>query len=134
MCRLFGVRNIMKLIENISFRQRVIALKIIVFQSNMRVFDPVGGCCKYILDLNMQIARYRAELDLVNQQLTVCKAPSSMFAQPQPVQKQKQVVAVENGGFYVFGSISAMGRVLRNESAPEEIHPSQGSEARNERH
>ncbi|GMI89350.1 hypothetical protein HRI_002604300 [Hibiscus trionum] len=115
--KLFGVRNIIKLIENLSFQQRVIAVKTVVFEANVRAADPVGGCYKYICELNKQIARYQAELDLVNQQLSICKT-QSMFTQYQQqqhqqesAQKQKQVV-VENDveqanfdGFNIFDSI-----------------------------
>ncbi|KAK8477341.1 hypothetical protein V6N13_081443 [Hibiscus sabdariffa] len=103
--RLFGVRNIIKLIENLSFQQRVVAVKTIVFEANVRAADPVGGCYKYMLELNKQIARYQAELNLVNQQLAICKA-QSMFTQcqqqqpqpqPQTAQKQKQVVGNYDG-------------------------------------
>ncbi|KAK8523319.1 hypothetical protein V6N12_047843 [Hibiscus sabdariffa] len=62
----------------------------------MRAADPVGGCYKYIFELNKQIARYQAELDLVNQQLSICKA-QSMFTQYQQQQSaQKQKIASEN--------------------------------------
>ncbi|XP_039039103.1 LOB domain-containing protein 6-like [Hibiscus syriacus] len=108
--KLFGVRNIIKIIENLTFQQRVIAVKTIIYQSNMRVFDPVGGCYKYILDLHKQIYRYQAELNLVNQQLAICKA-QLMFTQPQPAQKQKQVAVGNYGdgqnseGFNIFDTV-----------------------------
>ncbi|KAL4320154.1 hypothetical protein GQ457_18G002200 [Hibiscus cannabinus] len=98
--RLFGVRNIIKLIENLSFQQRAVAVKTIVFEANVRAADPVGGCYKYSVELNKQIARYQAELNLVNQQLAVCKA-QSMFIQCQQQQqtalKQKQIVGNYDG-------------------------------------
>ncbi|TYI17420.1 hypothetical protein ES332_A07G022700v1 [Gossypium tomentosum] len=53
--KLFGVRNIIKLIENLNFQQRVIAIRTIIFEANMRAQNPVGGCYGLICDLNNKI-------------------------------------------------------------------------------
>ncbi|WJX92104.1 hypothetical protein P8452_73791 [Trifolium repens] len=52
-------------------------MRTIIIQSDMRANDPVGGCYKYIQDLQAQIEYYKTELDLVLQQLAVFRAQSN---------------------------------------------------------
>ncbi|MBA0578070.1 LOB domain-containing protein 22 isoform X1 [Gossypium raimondii] len=87
--KLFGVRNIIKLIENLNFQQRVIAIRTIIFEANMRAQNPVGGCYGLICDLNNKIGEYKTQLNLVNQQLAIYKS-QSVFTQYQQQQPQKQ--------------------------------------------
>lgn len=46
----------------------------IIYQSNMRSQDPVGGCHRLIKELERQIEIESAELELVMRQLTLCRA------------------------------------------------------------
>ncbi|URD91868.1 hypothetical protein MUK42_01511, partial [Musa troglodytarum] len=64
--RHFGLSNVIKIIRNLDPYQRSEAMKAIVFQSDMRALDPVGGCYRIIRDSN--------ELALVLRQLAVCRA------------------------------------------------------------
>ncbi|KAK8514229.1 hypothetical protein V6N12_008942 [Hibiscus sabdariffa] len=45
----------------------------IVFQSDARANDPVGGCYRIIQELQRQIEYSQAELDLVLHQLAICR-------------------------------------------------------------
>ncbi|KAK4269246.1 hypothetical protein QN277_022431 [Acacia crassicarpa] len=73
--KLFGVRNITKIIEKLDPYPKDEAMRSIIFQSDMRANDPVGGCC--IQELVAQIEYHRAELDLVLQQLAVFRPHQS---------------------------------------------------------
>uniref|UniRef100_A0A803LD89 LOB domain-containing protein n=1 Tax=Chenopodium quinoa TaxID=63459 RepID=A0A803LD89_CHEQI len=72
--KLFGVSNITKIIRNLNPPDKDIAMRTIIYQSDARAKDPVGGCYRIIRDLHHQIAYCKAELDLVLQQLDLCKA------------------------------------------------------------
>ncbi|XVE97681.1 hypothetical protein REPUB_Repub03eG0039900 [Reevesia pubescens] len=96
--KLFGVRNITKLIENLDPNLRAIAMKSIVYEANTRANTPVGGCYSIILDLQRQIDRNQAELDLVLQQLAICKAevPATTTTQQQHSGQEQMVQVVED--------------------------------------
>ncbi|XP_057474041.1 LOB domain-containing protein 22-like [Actinidia eriantha] len=72
--KLFGVSNITKLIRNLDPPEKDQAVRTIIFQSDVRANDPVGGCYRIISELQQQIEYYKAELGLVLQQLAVCRA------------------------------------------------------------
>ncbi|OMP11382.1 hypothetical protein CCACVL1_00553, partial [Corchorus capsularis] len=92
--KLFGVSNIKKSIETLDPPQRAIAMKSIIYQANMRASDPVGGCYRYIFELQSQIEWITAELNLVNQRLAICKAQAAAAAaaasQEQPLMEVGQ--------------------------------------------
>lgn len=102
--KLFGVSNINKIIKYLDPPLKDQAMRTIIFQSDMRANDPVGGCYKYIQDLQAQIEYCKAELDLVHQQLALFRAQAQ---QQQQVYGGDQVIM--NGdsllGFYNQGSI-----------------------------
>ncbi|WOL03009.1 protein ROOT HAIR DEFECTIVE 3 [Canna indica] len=75
--RLFGVSNINKIIANLDPYQRTEAMHTIIFQSDMRAHDPVGGCYHYIRELERQLEHDTAELELVLRQLAVCRAQAA---------------------------------------------------------
>ncbi|GAU38839.1 hypothetical protein TSUD_356900 [Trifolium subterraneum] len=79
-------------------------MRTIIYQSNMRANDPVGGCYKYIQDLQAQIEYCKIELDLVLQQLAVFRAQSH----PQQQQQQQQQV-VNYGDQAIMNSDSLLG-------------------------
>ncbi|XVF89089.1 hypothetical protein PTKIN_Ptkin19aG0102600 [Pterospermum kingtungense] len=87
--KLFGVRNITKLMENLNPQQRVIAIKSMIFEANVRAKDPVGGCYRIISELQRLIDWNRAELELVRYQLSICKANKE-----QELSEQNQMVQV----------------------------------------
>lgn len=79
-------------------------MRTIMFQSDMRANDPVGGCYKYIQDLQAQIEYHKAELDLVLQQLAIFRAQQQ---QPQLYGGGDQVLNNNNNsgdslGFYNY--------------------------------
>ncbi|KAG6487621.1 hypothetical protein ZIOFF_056211 [Zingiber officinale] len=79
--RLFGVSNIIKIIANLDPVQRNDAMRTIIFQSDMRAQDPVGGCYHIVDDLERQIRHCLAELHLVHRQLSICRAQTAAAAQ-----------------------------------------------------
>ena len=74
--KLFGVSNINKIIKSLDPPLKDQAMRSIIIQSDMRANDPVGGCYKYIQDLQTQIEYCKTELDLVLQQLAIFRAQS----------------------------------------------------------
>ncbi|GMH17597.1 hypothetical protein Nepgr_019438 [Nepenthes gracilis] len=78
--KLFGVSNITKIICNLSPPERDIAMRTIIYHSDARANDPVGGCYRIICDLQLQIEYYKAELELVLHQLAICKSQESAAA------------------------------------------------------
>ncbi|GLT55969.1 hypothetical protein SLA2020_290470 [Shorea laevis] len=72
--KLFGVSNITKIIKNLVPPDKDIAMRTIMFQSDARANDPVGGCYSIICQLHHQIEYCKAELELVLQQLAICRA------------------------------------------------------------
>ncbi|OMO66257.1 hypothetical protein COLO4_30671 [Corchorus olitorius] len=77
--KLFGVSNITKIIKNLNPPEKDIAMRTIMYQSDARANDPVGGCFKIIQDLQRQIDYSQAELDLVYHQF---KNPPALIILP----------------------------------------------------
>ncbi|KAG1346358.1 hypothetical protein COCNU_06G001870 [Cocos nucifera] len=71
--RLFGVSKILKMVRHLDPRHRPDAMRSIIFQSNARAHDPVGGCYRIIRDLERQLQRDHDELALVRRQLAICQ-------------------------------------------------------------
>ncbi|KDP34093.1 hypothetical protein JCGZ_07664 [Jatropha curcas] len=68
--KLFGVKNILKTLKDLnSFEIRKAAARSIIFHSNARASDPVGGCYRIISNLKTQILYLQQELNLVKQQI-----------------------------------------------------------------
>ncbi|KAG0493883.1 hypothetical protein HPP92_004877 [Vanilla planifolia] len=72
--RLFGVSKILKIIDKVEPEQRQDAMRSIIFQSNARAQDPVGGCYRIILDLQHHIDVALAELQYVKHQIDIFRA------------------------------------------------------------
>ncbi|KAJ7963179.1 LOB domain protein [Quillaja saponaria] len=72
--KLFGVSNITKIIRHLNPQDKDVAMRTIIYQSDVRAMDPVGGCFRIIQDLQDQIEYNRAELELVLQQLAMFRA------------------------------------------------------------
>ncbi|KAG2728796.1 hypothetical protein I3760_01G221100 [Carya illinoinensis] len=72
--KLFGVSNITKVIKNLDQPDKDEAMRTIIFQSDMRANDPVGGCYRMIRDLQRLIDYNKAELEIVLHQLALCRA------------------------------------------------------------
>ncbi|XP_052182061.1 LOB domain-containing protein 22 [Diospyros lotus] len=78
--KLFGVSNITKIIRNLTPPEKDEAMRTIIFQSDVRAADPVGGCCRIIRDLQRQIKLGHLELDLILHQLALCRAAAAQQA------------------------------------------------------
>ncbi|CAJ1955429.1 unnamed protein product [Sphenostylis stenocarpa] len=72
--RLFGVGKITNMIKPLEPHNRNMAIATILFESDMRAKDPVGGCSRILQRLNSQIASAQAELQLVLQHLALFRA------------------------------------------------------------
>ncbi|CAK7356863.1 unnamed protein product [Dovyalis caffra] len=81
--KLFGVSNISKIIKNLNLPEKDEAMRTIIFQSDVRANDPVGGCYRMIRELQRQIEFTRAELDFVLHQLAICRAQAAAQQQSQ---------------------------------------------------
>ncbi|GAV90570.1 DUF260 domain-containing protein [Cephalotus follicularis] len=81
--KLFGVSNITKIIKNLEPPEKEAAMNTIIFQSDARANDPVGGCYRIILELQRQIEYSKAELDLVLHQLAICRTQAAAQIQMQ---------------------------------------------------
>ncbi|KAJ4717881.1 putative LOB domain-containing protein [Melia azedarach] len=79
--KLFGVSNITKIIKTLDPPEKDEAMRTIIFQSDVRASDPVGGCYRIIRELQRQIEYNKAELELVLHQLAICRAQTQQ--QPQ---------------------------------------------------
>lgn len=69
--KLFGVSNITKIIKSLTPPEKDAAMHTIMFQSDARANDPVGGCYDIIRKLQYQIEYTKNELEIVLQQLAV---------------------------------------------------------------
>jgi hypothetical protein len=69
--RLFGVRKILKTLENTSPELSANAMATLIFQSDMRAQDPVGGCYHLILSLERQLQIEMAEHSAMVQRLAL---------------------------------------------------------------
>ncbi|XP_047310553.1 protein LATERAL ORGAN BOUNDARIES [Impatiens glandulifera] len=78
--RLFGVSNITKIIKNLNPPDKDEAMRTIIFQSDVRASDPVGGCYQIIRDLQRQIEFLTMELELVLHQLAICHGAEAAAA------------------------------------------------------
>lgn len=82
--RLFGVRSIVKILENLDETQKPEAMKSIIFQSYVRDRSPVYGCLGVTQQLQYMIWLAEEELKAVNSQLQLYRS------QPQNGQNQNQ--------------------------------------------
>ncbi|GMI73034.1 LOB domain-containing protein 22 [Hibiscus trionum] len=80
--KLFGVSNITKILKPLNPPDKDIAMHTIVFQSDARANDPVGGCYRIIQELQRQIEYSQAELDLVLHHLAICRTQLAHHQQP----------------------------------------------------
>lgn len=92
--KLFGVSNITKIIRNLDQAEKDAAMRTIIFQSDVRATDPVGGCYRIIRQLQRQIDYAKAELDLVLRQIAFCKTQAQAQAQAQAARlhQQQQII------------------------------------------
>ncbi|XP_073275067.1 uncharacterized protein [Primulina huaijiensis] len=75
--RLFGVSNIVKIVRHLEPLAKDQAMRTIIFQSDARGADPVGGCYRIIRDLEHRINMANAELEIVLHHLALCRAAAA---------------------------------------------------------
>ncbi|GAB2293345.1 hypothetical protein Dimus_027547 [Dionaea muscipula] len=78
--KLFGVKHITKFLRDLTPQQKDIAMHTIKYESNMRALDPVGGCYRYMIELQHHIDVYNTEMELVLHRLAICKAQDAVAA------------------------------------------------------
>ncbi|XP_057457354.1 LOB domain-containing protein 7-like [Lotus japonicus] len=78
--RLFGVATIIKIIQDLDPITRDDAMTAILYESDARARDPVGGCSRLIMILLSKIAQHQQELNVIRQQLALRQM---MMPQPQ---------------------------------------------------
>ncbi|KAJ0971350.1 hypothetical protein J5N97_019309 [Dioscorea zingiberensis] len=82
--RLFGVSNILRIIRGLDPVRRSEAMRSIIFQSNARALDPVGGCYRIIVDLEQHLQLLSTELSLILHHLSIFRSHSSHPPPPPP--------------------------------------------------
>ncbi|KAG2663419.1 hypothetical protein I3843_16G030000 [Carya illinoinensis] len=87
--KVFGVRNVLKLTKNLGFKEKSEAMKTMIYQADVRVKDPVGGCCRVISELQNRIKHLEAEYRLLLEQLAVCRVQKQ--AKAPHLYKQQQL-------------------------------------------
>ncbi|CAD6219565.1 unnamed protein product [Miscanthus lutarioriparius] len=70
--RLFGVSNMLKTLKRVGPKYGLDAMRTIIYQSEARAADPVGGCVSIIQELRRQIRDSEMELQFVRQQIAIC--------------------------------------------------------------
>ncbi|KAF7033355.1 hypothetical protein CFC21_044462 [Triticum aestivum] len=71
--RLFGVSNILKTLRRLKPELCDSAMQTLIYQAEMRAMDPVGGCCRMIIDLEHTSELLSAELAALQQHLDMCR-------------------------------------------------------------
>ncbi|XP_027125803.1 LOB domain-containing protein 27-like [Coffea arabica] len=69
--KLFGVSNILKILRELDPSQKLVAMKSIIYQSNIRDKYPVHGCLGIIQQLWYQIQLAEEELQAIHAQLAL---------------------------------------------------------------
>ncbi|CAD6245004.1 unnamed protein product [Miscanthus lutarioriparius] len=85
--RLFGVSNILKTLKKLRPDLCADAMVTLIYQSDMRAQDPVGGCYRLILSLERQFEIETAELSAVLHHLALCRQAATA-ATAMPPQQQ----------------------------------------------
>ncbi|CAK8535915.1 unnamed protein product [Lathyrus sativus] len=75
--KLFGVGKITNLLKTVPPEARDLTMSTIIYQSDMRALDPVGGCYRHIQNLQSQIDFYSAQLHFALQQIAICRAAAA---------------------------------------------------------
>nr|BAK06944.1 predicted protein [Hordeum vulgare subsp. vulgare] len=78
--RLFGVSNILKTLRRLKPELCEAAMQTLIYQAEMRAMDPVGGCCRMIIDLEHTSELLAAELAALNQHLDLYRQAASGVA------------------------------------------------------
>jgi hypothetical protein len=85
--RLFGVSNILKTLKRLRPELCADAMGTLIYQSDMRAQDPVGGCYRLILTLERQLELETAELTAVLHHLALCRQTAAAATAIPPPQE-----------------------------------------------
>uniref|UniRef100_A0A0E0C3R7 LOB domain-containing protein n=1 Tax=Oryza meridionalis TaxID=40149 RepID=A0A0E0C3R7_9ORYZ len=91
--RLFGIKNILRVMASASEELRDDAMKSVVYESDAWVLDPVGGAAGIVKGLSQELARVKAELDAVKRLIELHRRAAAQQ------QQQPPVAVASNGGF-----------------------------------
>ncbi|KAL4589249.1 hypothetical protein LXL04_002155 [Taraxacum kok-saghyz] len=122
--KLFGVSNITKIIRHLDQPQKDEAMRTIIYQSDVRAQDPVGGCYRVIRELHRQIEISRTELEIVLQQLAYCRTLAVQNqTQCQPQFNQDQIVIDEvDCDIHLVNNPDDANTHLYNDSSVDRLH------------
>ncbi|KAF8697379.1 hypothetical protein HU200_035973 [Digitaria exilis] len=85
--RLFGVSNILKKLKRLRPEDCPDAMGTLIYSSDLRAQDPVGGCYRIVLNLQRQLEMENAELSAVLHHLNICRQAAAAAAIPPPHQE-----------------------------------------------
>jgi hypothetical protein len=85
--RLFGVSNILKTLKKLKPELCADAMGTLIYQSDMRAQDPVGGCYRLVLSLERQLEIDTAELTAVLHHLAFCRQATTTTTVMAPQQQ-----------------------------------------------
>ncbi|BAB91791.1 lateral organ boundaries (LOB) domain protein-like [Oryza sativa Japonica Group] len=91
--RLFGIKNILRVMASASEELRDDAMKSVVYESDAWVIDPLGGAAGIVKGLSQELARLKAELDAVKGLIELHRRAAAQQ------QQQPPVAVASNGGF-----------------------------------
>ncbi|XP_052160763.1 LOB domain-containing protein 11-like [Oryza glaberrima] len=83
--RLFGIKNILRVMASASEELRDDAMKSVVYESDAWVIDPVGGAAGIVKGLSQELARLKAELDAVKGLIELHRRAAAQQQQQPPV-------------------------------------------------
>ncbi|RCV30967.1 hypothetical protein SETIT_6G138500v2 [Setaria italica] len=93
--RLFGVSNILKTLKRLRPELCADAMGTLIYQSDMRATDPVGGCYRLILSLERQLEIETAELSAVLHNLALYRQAAAAAAAAIPPQEAGGAMAAD---------------------------------------
>ncbi|KAI3941242.1 hypothetical protein MKX01_029816 [Papaver californicum] len=95
--RLFGVSNILKIINPLPPNQKMEAMRSIIYQSNIRDKHRVRGCVAIIEQLSFQIQQATLELDAVNTQLAIYRQQYNQLSPAVPPSESSPLSQLQLG-------------------------------------
>ncbi|PWA56539.1 lateral organ boundaries domain-containing protein [Artemisia annua] len=112
--KLFGVRNILKILEQINPHHKNEAMRSIIYEANMRDRFPIQGCLTIVCNLQCQIRQAEEELYTVLTQL-------ALYKQQHERQQVRSLIAFRDTlqlGIGVLQPESTSNTLLRNDATP----------------
>lgn len=85
--RLFGVSNILKILNSVDQQHRQAAAETILVEATVRKNDPVHGCLGITRALRSQIEFYKKQLHVANQYLTLLREREKVEQQKQKLEE-----------------------------------------------